>query len=159
MTNEAIPDLPEFNDSALDKAFATLEKQARDDAAALGSPEAVEAFRLEWLGRKQGRLNEVSGRWLKAAPPEAKKALGQRFNALKALVEELLDEAAGAGPSDAALAAEAIDITLPGTQPPHSAPSIPSPAPSTRSRASLRRWATRSASAPRSKPTTTTSSA
>ena len=118
MTNEAIPNLVEFNDSALDKAFATLEKQARDDAAALGSPEAVEAFRLEWLGRKQGRLNEVSARWLKAAPPDAKKALGQRFNALKALVEKLLDDAADAGGSwnNAALAAEAIDITLPGTR-------------------------------------------
>src|SRR6202142_719152 len=116
MTNDAIPNLPEFNDSALDKAFADLEKQASDDAATLSSPEAVEAFRLEWLGRKQGRLNEVSARWLKAAPPEAKKALGQRFNALKALVEKLLDEASSVGPSDAALAAKAIDITLPGTR-------------------------------------------
>ena len=54
---------------------------------------AVEAFRLQWLGRKQGLLNEVSGRWLKAAPAEAKKALGMRFNALKAVVEGLLDAA------------------------------------------------------------------
>ena len=28
--------------------------QAADDAAALNSPDAVESFRLEWLGRKQG---------------------------------------------------------------------------------------------------------
>ncbi len=76
----------------------------------------MEAFRLEWLGRKQGRLNEVSGRWLKSAPPEAKKSIGQRFNELKKQVEELLEQATGAGPSDAALAAEAIDITLPGTR-------------------------------------------
>ena len=59
----------------------------------------MEAFKLQWLGRKQGRLNEVSGRWLKAAPAEAKKALGMRFNALKAVVEGLLDEALGAGPT------------------------------------------------------------
>ena len=85
-------------------------------AAALDGEAAVEAFRLEWLGRKQGRLNDVSGRWLKAAPPEAKKALGVRFNALKAVVEGLLDAALGAGPTDAALKAEAIDITLPGTR-------------------------------------------
>ena len=100
------------------KPLPTLEKQASDDAAALDSPEAVEAFRLKWLGRKQGLLNEVSGRWLKASPVEAKKALGQRFNALKALVEKLLDDAADAGSNwnDAALAAEAIDITLPGTR-------------------------------------------
>jgi phenylalanyl-tRNA synthetase alpha chain len=116
MTNEAIPNLTEFNDSALDKAFAALEKQASDDAAALNSPEAVEAFRLKWLGQKQGLLKEVSGRWLKASPVEAKKALGQRFNALKSKVDALHEAALGAGPTDAALAAEAIDITLPGTR-------------------------------------------
>ena len=65
---------------------------------ALSGEAEVEAFRLEWLGRKQGRLNEVSGRWLKAAPAEAKKALGQRFNALKAVVEALLDQCCRHGP-------------------------------------------------------------
>ena len=116
MTNEAIPNLDAFDEGSLDKAFAALEAQARADAAAIDGPEAVENFRLEWLGRKQGRLQEVSARWLKAAPAEAKKMLGQRFNALKSVVEGLLEQSAGAGPSDAALAAEAIDITLPGTR-------------------------------------------
>lgn len=116
MTNEEIPNLSSFDDESLDRAFAALEKQAREAAASLDGPEAVEAYRLQWLGRKQGRLNEVSGRWLKSAPPEAKRSLGQRFNTLKALVEGLLDQAAGSGPTDAALAAEAIDITLPGTR-------------------------------------------
>ena len=116
MTNESIANLGSFDEDSLDKAFAALAKQAADDAAKLGSPDAVEAFRLEWLGRKQGRLNEISGRWLKSAPPQAKKSIGQRFNELKKNVEELLDRASGAGPSDAALASEAIDITLPGTR-------------------------------------------
>jgi phenylalanyl-tRNA synthetase alpha chain len=114
--SEEIPNLTAFDDAALDRAFAALERQAREAAAAVDGEAAVEAFRLEWLGRKQGRLNVVSGRWLKAAPAEAKKALGVRFNALKAVVEELLDQAAGAGPTNAALKAEAIDITLPGTE-------------------------------------------
>jgi phenylalanyl-tRNA synthetase alpha chain len=114
--SEAVPDLTAYDEAALDRAFAALAKQASSDAASLGSPEAVETFRLEWLGRKQGRLSEVSSRWLKAAPPEAKKALGQRFNDLKKKVEDLLDQAASSGPSDASLAAEAIDITLPGTR-------------------------------------------
>jgi phenylalanyl-tRNA synthetase alpha chain len=116
MTNDSIPNLTAFDNEALDQAFAALEKQAREAAAKIDGPEAVEAFRLEWLGRKQGRLTEVSGRWLKAAPAEAKKALGVRFNALKARVEELLESAAGAGNSAAALQAEAIDITLPGSR-------------------------------------------
>ena len=103
MMNEEIPNLTAFDEAALDEAFGTLERQARGDAAALNGEAAVEAYRLHWLGRKQGRLTEVSGRWLKAAPAEAKKALGLRFNALKAVVEGLLDEALGAGPSDCLL--------------------------------------------------------
>jgi phenylalanyl-tRNA synthetase alpha chain len=116
MTNDVIPNLTAFDEAALDRAFAALEEKASADAASLDGAEAIEAFRLRWLGRKQGLLNEVSSRWLKAAPPEAKKSLGQRFNAFKQRVEDLLDNASGAGPSDAALAVEAIDITLPGTR-------------------------------------------
>jgi len=100
----------------LDASFAALEEEARRAAAGLATPEAVENFRLEWLGRKQGRLKQLSDAWLKTAPVEAKKGLGQRFNALKTLVESLLDAAAGAGPSDALLAADRLDITLPGTR-------------------------------------------
>ena len=116
MTNETIPNLSAFDDSSLERAFAALEDQARQAASALDSEGAVEAFRLEWLGRKQGRLTDVSSRWLKSAPPEAKKAIGQRFNALKGVVEGLLEAALGAGPTDAELRREAIDITLPGSR-------------------------------------------
>ena len=114
--NEEIPELKAFDEASLAAAFGALEARARVAAAAITGDEAVEAFRLAWLGRKQGLLKEVSDLWLKAAPVEAKKLLGQRFNAFKAVVEGLLDTALGAGPSDAALAAEAIDITLPGTR-------------------------------------------
>jgi phenylalanyl-tRNA synthetase alpha chain len=116
MTNEAIPNLTAFDEASLAQAFDALERQARGEAAALSSPDAIEAFRLRWLGRKQGRLNEVSSRWLKAAPPEAKKRVGEHFKSLKELVENLLDQASGVGPRDAALTAETIDITLPGTR-------------------------------------------
>ncbi len=60
MTKQAIPNLTVpaltgFDEAALDKAFAALEAQAREAAAALDGEAAVETFRLEWLGRKQGR--------------------------------------------------------------------------------------------------------
>src|SRR5579862_4789000 len=116
MTNDELPNLPAYDEAALDKAFAALEAQARASAAKIHGEADAEAFRLEWLGRKQGRLNEVSGRWLKAARPGAKKALGVRFNAFKGLVDGLYEAALGAGPTDATLKAEAIDITLPGTR-------------------------------------------
>lgn len=116
MSNESIPVLSNFDDNSLDRAFADLRARAEAAARSISGPDALEAFRLQWLGRKQGLLNEVSSQWLKAAPPAAKKAVGERFKVLKELVEGLLDSAAGSGPSDAALAAEAIDITLPGTR-------------------------------------------
>ncbi len=81
----------------------------------MGSPGDIENFRLHWLGRKQGRLKLISDAWLKSAPAEAKKQIGQRFNALKAEIELRLEQA-GAGPAAGELDAEAIDITLPGTQ-------------------------------------------
>jgi phenylalanyl-tRNA synthetase alpha chain len=116
MMNEEIPNLTAFDEAALDQAFGTVERQAREDAASLSGEADVEAFRLKWLGSKQGRLKEISSRWLKVAPAEAKKPVGERFKVFKELVEGILASASGAGPSDAALAAEAIDITLPGSR-------------------------------------------
>jgi ribosomal protein L20 len=104
----------------LKKAGVELDRKILADIAvhdAAGFTKLAEqAKAARWLGRKQGLLKDVSDRWLKAAPSEAKKSLGQRFNDLKKHVEDLLEAAEGAGPSDAALAAEAIDITLPGTR-------------------------------------------
>jgi phenylalanyl-tRNA synthetase alpha chain len=100
----------------LDHQFAQLEAEARNAAAYLATPEAVENFRLDWLGRKQGRLKQLSDAWLKSAPAEQKREIGQRFNALKLVVESILEAALDSGPSDAALAAEALDVTLPGTR-------------------------------------------
>jgi phenylalanyl-tRNA synthetase alpha chain len=116
MSQEQIPQLSSYDEAALEQAFSALSAQVSDSARTLATPDAIEHFRLDWLGRKQGRLKLVSEAWLKAAPFDAKKQLGQRFNKLKEQVEELLANAASTGPDDAALAAEAIDITLPGTR-------------------------------------------
>ena len=115
--NEDIPQLPDFNESTLDAAFATLAEEVRSETVSL---QDVEAFRLRWLGRKQGRLKLISEAWLKSAPPEAKKALGIRFNHLKQQIEAALE-----GPAAPKKTAEqGIDITLPGTL---RAPGIPHP--------------------------------
>jgi phenylalanyl-tRNA synthetase alpha chain len=116
MSQEQIPQLSSFDEAALEQAFSALSAQVSDSARTLATPDAIERFRLDWLGRKQGRLKLVSEAWLKSAPPDAKRQLGHRFNKLKQQVEELLANASNTGPDDAALAAEAIDITLPGTR-------------------------------------------
>src|ERR1700761_2247348 len=115
MLDDSIPALSGYDDAALDRAFSLLTADLERAAASLDGAEAVEQFRLEWLGRKQGRLKTVSDARLKTAPAESRRALGQRFNTLKERIESLLsDLAAGkrhgsAGPP--------IDVTLPGTRP------------------------------------------
>jgi phenylalanyl-tRNA synthetase alpha chain len=115
--NETIPQLLSYDEPSLDAAFATLADEVR--AADARDPEA---FRLHWLGRKQGRLKLISDAWLKSAPAEARKPLGIRFNQLKQQIEEALAAAVAAPPT--ASRNSGLDITLPGTV---RAPGIPHP--------------------------------
>ncbi len=69
----------------------------------------ADAFRLHWLGRKQGRLKTISEAWLKSAPVEARKPLGIRFNQLKQQIEAALE-----APGATTAPVRGIDITLPG---------------------------------------------
>jgi len=107
-----IPELTDFSEASLDAAFAGVRRQAEAAAAT----DEAEQFRLEWLGRKQGHLKAISDAWLKAAPPEAKKLIGQRFNALKEEIEALLVGAGGgaAARGVASTTDVAVDVTLPG---------------------------------------------
>ncbi len=117
----AAPAAPPSGDrQALDQAFAALEREVETEASAAGSPEAAEHLRLHWLGRKQGRLKTLSEQWLKAAPAESKRAIGQRFNEFKAIVERAVEAAerrAASTATQSTLLAETLDITLPGAAP------------------------------------------
>jgi phenylalanyl-tRNA synthetase alpha chain len=109
--NEAIPQLTSYDESSLDAAFATLAEEVRAETA---SGVDVEAFRLRWLGRKQGRLKLISDAWLKTAPTDARRALGIRFNELKQQIEAALADTA-VSPAARSAAKAGIDITLPGS--------------------------------------------
>src|ERR1700753_2932631 len=105
--------LTDFSPSSLDAAFAAVEAEAR---AQLAAPDFdAEAFRLAWLGRKQGRLKAISDAWLKAAPADAKRLIGQRFNALEEQVEASLTEAGTTSRAASSVAGPSLDFTLPGT--------------------------------------------
>jgi phenylalanyl-tRNA synthetase alpha chain len=107
--NESIPQLASYDEASLNAAFATLAQEVRAETALLAD---AEAFRLHWLGRKQGRLKLVSDVWLKSAPAEARKPLGLRFNQLKQQIEEAL--AGAAATPQVGVAKAGLDITLPG---------------------------------------------
>jgi phenylalanyl-tRNA synthetase alpha chain len=102
-----IPQLTDFSEASLDAAFASVLGEARSAVEAPGFD--AEQFRLDWLGRKQGLLKQIGDAWLKAAPVEAKKLIGQRFNALKEQIEAYLEV------ETKVEQATGLDISLPGT--------------------------------------------
>jgi phenylalanyl-tRNA synthetase alpha chain len=80
-----------------------------------GTPAAVEAARIEFLGLKQGRVKAAQER-LKSLEPSAKRAYGQRFNAVKGALEAR-HESAKARVDRPAVATTGLDVTLPGIRP------------------------------------------
>ena len=116
-----VPKLDDYSPEALDRAVAELFAALDAETAALHSESDWKTFRDRWLARKNGVLTQVNDTWLKAAPGPAKREVGQRVNELKARVEAAIEEAHNkihASSADAKLAAERLDITLPGIQRP-----------------------------------------
>lgn len=79
----------------------------------LGGEEAVDAFRIRFLSRKQGVITALMKR-IPDIAPEDRKAYGQDVNALKQRVEERLEEAQQALATNAQAGDSQVDITLPG---------------------------------------------
>jgi phenylalanyl-tRNA synthetase alpha chain len=116
-----VPKLEDYSPAALDNAVAELFGALEAETGALNSEAGWKAFRDRWLVRKNGLLTQVNDTWLKAAPKEAKREVGQRVNELKTRAEAAIHAAQfriKASSADAKLAFERIDITLPGVQRP-----------------------------------------
>lgn len=96
-------------------ALAEFEQAALASIAAANNAAALEQARIEFLGKKQGRLKDLQS-LLGKATPEQRPVLGKRFNDVKAVVEAAL-EARQAAVAKPKVAATAIDLTLPGTLP------------------------------------------
>ncbi|HXZ10838.1 MAG TPA: phenylalanine--tRNA ligase subunit alpha [Candidatus Sulfotelmatobacter sp.] len=82
-------------------------------------PENWRIFVLKWTGRKSGVLSLITDNWLKPAPAELKRAVGQELNQLKAHVESSLADRQStieSAADKAATARERIDLSLPGVE-------------------------------------------
>ncbi len=82
-----------------------------------GTPAALEELRVKLLGKK-GELTAVLKQMGKLTPEE-RPAMGQLANSVRASIEEKLEQrksALHAAALDAKLAAEAVDVTIPGTE-------------------------------------------
>lgn len=96
-------------------AFAEYETAAVAAISAAHSADALEAARVEFLGKKRGRLKDLQ-KLLGTVPADQRRDVGQRFNETKNKVESLL-AARQAELSRPMAAAGAIDLTLPGRAP------------------------------------------
>ena len=90
--------------------------QAIDDAP-LETEADVEAFHIQFLSKKQGRVTALL-RGFSDVPPDERAAYGQQVNHLKQHAEERLTEAREAlAAQRRADEQEALDLTLPGRRP------------------------------------------
>src|SRR5947207_534038 len=98
-------------------ALAKIEEvgaRARADLAAASSADALEQFRIKYLG-SNGEVKNLM-QLLKSAPPDQKKLVGQRVNSLK---DDLMAgfEASKGRVSAAGAGGDALDVTEPGKRP------------------------------------------
>ncbi len=96
------------------------EAESVEKAAQAGNAAELQAFRDGWLGRKQGLLAQLNEHWLKPAPGEAKKLIGQQLNRLRGEAEaamERIEAVLEAARLQAQLASETLDVTLPARAP------------------------------------------
>jgi phenylalanyl-tRNA synthetase alpha chain len=117
----SVPKLADYSPEALDRAVAELLSVLDAEAGELRSESDWKIFRDRWMARKNGVLTQLNDIWLKVAPGPAKREVGRRVNELKARVEATIDEAQEkllTSSTNAKLASERLDITLPGIQRP-----------------------------------------
>ena len=120
-----VPKLKSYSAAALDKAVEKLLAALKQESAAVKNEADWKAFRDRWMARKNGVLTQINDLWLKAAPKDAKREVGQRVNEIRALVEKQVAKAEDIQShiskdfsASVKESAERLDITLPGIRRP-----------------------------------------
>jgi phenylalanyl-tRNA synthetase alpha chain len=116
-----VPKLKDFSASALDEAVQNLLAAVVREAGEVKNELEWKTFRDRWMARANGFLTQVNTLWLKAAPKDAKREVGQRVNEVKKRVDETIAAALASmqnAASTSQLDTERIDVTLPGIRRP-----------------------------------------
>jgi phenylalanyl-tRNA synthetase alpha chain len=101
--------------SSLIQDLEALEAEALDAVAQASDSDTVDAVRIEYLGRKEGRISAVL-RGMGRLDPGERPAVGAAANRIKAKVEEALDGRL-AGLSSGDSSSGMLDLSLPGRTP------------------------------------------
>ncbi len=123
-----LPTVLDFTDDVeVRKAFIDIENALYKEAGEVTSSNAFEAFRIKWLGDKNGLINRGVAGWVKLVPKENRPLFGSAFSVLKTKAESELEAARsrlksaeqfdaiydkGCGVSSRLVSS--LDLTLPG---------------------------------------------
>jgi phenylalanyl-tRNA synthetase alpha chain len=113
--------LKDFSATSLHKAMIEAKLAFNEELLNANSDATWKVFRDRWMARKNGVLTQINDLWLKSAPKEAKREVGQLVNELKQFVEQEMSKArdfVDGGSAELAVGLERIDITLPGIRRP-----------------------------------------
>ena len=128
-----VPKLTDYSAEALERAANELLVALGEEAAVVKNEAEWKIFRDCWMARKNGVLTQINDSWLKGAPKDAKRDVGQLVNSLKMKVDDevlrtmamsaRLEAIADSTPTfptfdDALRVAHSIDVTLPGARRP-----------------------------------------
>jgi phenylalanyl-tRNA synthetase alpha chain len=93
--------------------LSALEDEARGEIAAVASVAELEAARIRYLGRKEGRLSAIM-RQLGQLSPEERPAAGAVANRVKEVIGGLIDDRESAIAVAQGTGERPVDLTLPG---------------------------------------------
>jgi phenylalanyl-tRNA synthetase alpha chain len=111
--------LTDYSAHGLQKAFDAAKFAFQQELLEPKSPDTWKIFRDRWMARKNGLLTQINDLWLKPAPNDAKRTVGQLVNALKQFIEQEIAKAqefVEGGARQRSVALERVDITLPGVR-------------------------------------------
>lgn len=101
-------------DAPLSEAIDAL--RAEVEAATLSSADTIEAFRIDMLGRKSGKITTLFGR-IGEVEPSQRGTIGQVLNGLKKSAEERINSAKESAGDGVTANLNIPDLTLPGRIP------------------------------------------
>ncbi len=106
-----VPKLTDFSAAALDDALRELLSALDQESAAVGSENDWKTFRDRWGARNNSIRSHVSDLWLKPAPKDTKRDVGQRVNEIIGRIETAIGDA-----YDRARVREILERTRPERQ-------------------------------------------
>ncbi|HEV2299182.1 MAG TPA: phenylalanine--tRNA ligase subunit alpha [Candidatus Acidoferrales bacterium] len=112
-TNLSFEKLGVSSEPAVDELFRELSARASEETQSIRDADALEAFRIRWLGRKNSVSSRVRENWLKPAPPEAKRWIGKSFQPFLQKLEGDLTHWKDSVQATASTGTR-IDLSLPG---------------------------------------------